>query len=277
LDYQTKVEVTESALVIADGEDKLISLVFTDATEIVLAIPGNALFTDTEFYASAVRRSDIKSMANKLYSDQGIVAAYEISKVQNNDFSAPFTIKLPFITKDNGLIKAMDSLGNEISVPCEQLFISKWRSWETNDGNRVGEWVPLESIVNEANNLLHFETDNTGIYAILGYKNMVKAELLGNVRFTQNPIMPGQDGKRSETTLKFYLAEPCVVKLSIFDTNGRFIATVVDDLPLGEGYHGLSWDGKINGITISRGIYIIQLRVKNDVNSKIYHDVLSVW
>ena len=277
LAFQTKVEVTESVLVKADGTDKQISLEFSDNTEVALIIPGNALLTDTEFYASSVRKNHIKAMATKIYQDQGIVSAFEISIIPNDNFAAPITIKFPFVEESGEFIKATDNLGNEILLPFEQLFISRWRSWETPDGKGLGEWIPIESNIDCNNNQIFFETDNTGIFAILGYKNIKEVELLGEVKFTQNPVMPGQSGKRSATSLKFYLQEPAIVTLNVFDRNGRFITTLVERVPLGEGYQGLSWDGMVGGISISSGIYIVQLRVKSDKKTMIHHEILSVW
>ena len=277
LNFHTKVEETATAVVVADGTNQSITLEFSDNTGIALNIPGDALSMDTEFYAKAVRTDAANMMVNSLSTGQGVVAAYEIVTRPNVEFAAPIKITFPFIKAYSGMVKAKDSLGNEIFVPCEQLFVARWRSWETHTGQKVGEWVPLESALNLNNNSIGYETDRTGIFAILGYKAIENVELLGEVRFTQNPLFPGQAGKRSETILKFYLAEPSVVTLNVFDRNGRFITTLVDNLPFGEGYHGLPWDGRINGRIISRGMYMVQIRVSNDEKSERHHVLLAVW
>ena len=277
LNFHSKVEETATAYVIADGTDQSITLEFSDNTEIIVDIPGTALSMDTEFYAKVVRSDAANMMVNSLSAGQGVAAAYEIVTRPNINFAAPIKITFPFIKDSGGMVKAKDSSGNEMFVPCAQLFVARWRSWETPSGQKVGEWVPIESILDLNNNTIVYETDRTGIFAILGYKAIEDGELLGEVRFTQNPLIPGQAGKRSETILKFYLAEPSLVSLNIFDRNGRFIATLVDNFPFGEGYHGLPWDGGINGTIISRGMYMVQLRVSNDEKTERHQELLAVW
>ena len=68
-----------------------------------------------------------------------------------------------------------------------------------------------------------------------------------------NPFNP-------QTRIEFTLAEPGLVRLEIYDTMGRRVATLVDDLrPAGR--HHATWDGTDpGGRRVASGLYFYRLR-----------------
>ncbi len=76
-----------------------------------------------------------------------------------------------------------------------------------------------------------------------------------------NPFNP-------ETTIRFQLAEPSHVRLSIFNTLGRKIRELVNNRYT-PGNYGVHWDGKDeNGNLVANGIYYYQLRAGGFIQVK---------
>jgi hypothetical protein len=71
----------------------------------------------------------------------------------------------------------------------------------------------------------------------------------------------------AETSIKFNLAEPARVELTIYDIKGNEVATIIDSY-LQAGPHTVKWDGKNSvGRLVSSGIYFYTLRSGNDLKS----------
>jgi hypothetical protein len=69
-------------------------------------------------------------------------------------------------------------------------------------------------------------------------------------------------------TLSFALPKQSAVELRIFDTEGRLVRTLVDDL-LPPGPHQVLWDGRASGGTkAASGIYFGQLSVEGEVRTR---------
>jgi flagellar hook assembly protein FlgD len=68
--------------------------------------------------------------------------------------------------------------------------------------------------------------------------------------------VPGESGKKE------------LVKLSIYDTRGRYVKTLIDS-ELESGAHKIVWDGKNEeGKSVSSGIYLYTLSTKNEMFTK---------
>jgi CubicO group peptidase (beta-lactamase class C family) len=71
-----------------------------------------------------------------------------------------------------------------------------------------------------------------------------------------NPFNP-------QTTISFYLTSPCRVTLSVYNTAGQRVATLVDE-PRGAGYHRCVWNGKNGqGKEVTSGVYFCRLKAGN--------------
>lgn len=76
-----------------------------------------------------------------------------------------------------------------------------------------------------------------------------------------NPFNPS-------TSLRYSLEDAGFVRLSIYDTNGRFVADVVrGEQPAGE--HVAAWDGRgANGAVVSSGIYFVRIESGGQVRTR---------
>ena len=64
----------------------------------------------------------------------------------------------------------------------------------------------------------------------------------------------------TSTTIRYYLATPSDVKLTVYDILGRKIRLLLDDQSLTMGYHTVVWDGKdVNGVGVGAGVYIVKM------------------
>jgi hypothetical protein len=63
----------------------------------------------------------------------------------------------------------------------------------------------------------------------------------------------------SNTTIAFDLPEPCVMRLAVYDTEGRLVRTLADGM-WSIGTHAVEWDGRNDdGHRVASGIYFFQL------------------
>lgn len=66
------------------------------------------------------------------------------------------------------------------------------------------------------------------------------------------------------TTIRYTLFEPSIVKIDVFNTLGRKITTLINDIPQISGNHQIVWnDGKLTS-----GLYFIRLSTNNSVATK---------
>jgi len=76
-----------------------------------------------------------------------------------------------------------------------------------------------------------------------------------------NPFNPS-------TTIRFDLTQTGAVELSIFDLNGRQVASLIDG-SMAAGSHQVSWNGRdASGISVASGIYIYRLQSMDKVMSR---------
>ena len=76
-----------------------------------------------------------------------------------------------------------------------------------------------------------------------------------------NPFNPS-------TSIDFSIAEPSLVDLSIYDTSGRLVKTLVSENK-GVGSYTINWNGTNNkGVTVSAGMYLYKINTENYVETK---------
>jgi flagellar hook assembly protein FlgD len=66
-----------------------------------------------------------------------------------------------------------------------------------------------------------------------------------------NPFNPS-------TTIRYHLQQATHVELSIYNIQGQHIQTLVRSYQTG-GDYSIQWDGKVNGITATSGVYFARL------------------
>ena len=71
-------------------------------------------------------------------------------------------------------------------------------------------------------------------------------------------IQPNPFG--GETVIRYSLPREEIVRLRVFDIQGRRVATLVDG-PVPAGAYWLPWDGRgIDGRRLAEGVYIVRLQ-----------------
>jgi hypothetical protein len=67
------------------------------------------------------------------------------------------------------------------------------------------------------------------------------------------------------TSISFALTQPNLTQLTVFDTQGRVVRTLVNEF-LSETEHTYTWDGvDANGQRLASGIYFVQMKVGNEI------------
>ena len=62
------------------------------------------------------------------------------------------------------------------------------------------------------------------------------------------------------TTISFAIPNKSHVNISVFDINGRLVATLLSE-SLDSGYHSVNWNGvDANGLNVSAGLYVYILQ-----------------
>jgi hypothetical protein len=60
---------------------------------------------------------------------------------------------------------------------------------------------------------------------------------------------------RSQTTLRYFVAEPCHAEVQVFSLSGRLVATLADE-HASPGWHTARWDGRDRGgARVASGVY----------------------
>ncbi len=84
----------------------------------------------------------------------------------------------------------------------------------------------------------------------------------------QFELMPGYPNPFNPlATIEYSMTEPGLVRLGVYDTEGRLLATLVNEvMPAGE--HSTTWDGRnAEGRAVASGVYLISLNVGGRVKA----------
>jgi hypothetical protein len=103
------------------------------------------------------------------------------------------------------------------------------------------------------------------------------AEFLALTYLTNNPIHPLASGERANTIINFYLVDPAVVTVRVFDRQGRVVGYLCERRHFDGGYNQIEWNGYLNGAPLQRGIYMIELKAEGQERNATYREVIGIW
>ncbi len=103
------------------------------------------------------------------------------------------------------------------------------------------------------------------------------AQFLSLTYLTHNPIYPLSGGDQAKTSLNFYLLEPALITVKIFDRQGRIAGYVCEHRPFDLGYNQLEWNGRLNGGALQRGVYLLELKAEGPERNATYKEVIGIW
>jgi hypothetical protein len=266
-------EVATSSQQLESGKTSyLFELPKSDGGTVTLAIevPTGEIPPGSFLEVGNVHNQEKQALAKRTYNPRLALtgAVYELAAsgiAQGEKLARPLTIAIPYVAQD-GLV---ETIGDKL-VPAHSLRIFRW------DSTRH-EWLPVGGIVDEQTRTVSFEIDRFSIYGLLGSLADPAGTFLTEVALTTNPLSRLSSGARGQTMLKFYLLEPAIITLKVFEQNGRLVGTLVDKVEYLPGDNGIPWDGKINGRTLPRGLYIIQLYAVNNHRTAFHNQVLGIW
>jgi len=99
-------------------------------------------------------------------------------------------------------------------------------------------------------------------------ENSVSVAYVDNIKLEikPNPFSPDGDGFEDELKIKYTLPLKSNLTLRIYDTKGRLVKTLMEDMPQVSGE--ITWDGRDDkNRLIKIGMYILFARVSGNTNS----------
>ena len=130
------------------------------------------------------------------------------------------------------------------------IISMKMASTYTDSGwNFIDTWI-IDSQYNEGYPILKWQVDGVGVV-----NETLPQSFILHQNYP-NPFNP-------RTTIGFQLSADSKTELSIFDMNGKKVATLIRD-NMSAGYYEISWDAS----SLSSGIYFYSLQVDDFVDTK---------
>lgn len=93
-----------------------------------------------------------------------------------------------------------------------------------------------------------------------------------------NPLVftPNGDGINDTVGLRYHLSMDAKVTLDVYDNHHRRLARVFENIPRSKGFNEESWDGKIAGVPITTGRYLLKLGAKSPDDVYSYGEAVSI-
>ncbi len=225
-----------------------------NVAQIAIHLPAGALPSGTRLQVRNIKRSELELYQGGVFNSQLslLPAIYEFvafndDEILSGDFAAPVTISIPYW--DNGTGKVL-GLNDEL-LPEESLRIFWWDL-------RNQQWRPTGGSVDTLANIVSVKVDHFSVFGLMGTASRPE-EFLSGVALSTNPLLPGS-AQRGETVFEFQLAYDSKVTLVIYDSRGKVVAKLLDEVVYPAGPpNGYLWDGKVDGRRLRPGIYIYRL------------------
>ncbi len=132
-------------------------------------------------------------------------------------------------------------------------------------GNINGEEISFkiyeDDKVYDCNQTLTFEDNAT----IGTPRSPYQIESIDEIVFDNYRISNFPNPFNNSTTISFSIKEESHVKLSIYNTKGELISTLIDEEMNSNNNHQIIWDGKSGNTELANGIYLYQLRLDNKI------------
>jgi gliding motility-associated-like protein len=174
--------------------------------------------------------------------------------VENFHFNKPVKIVLSYKTDGTGA-PTPSGLGVAAAAPAatnlsaEDLISNMGMFWHNNV-----EYKKLYGTVNRQNQTVSAFTPNIGLFQLRTiYREQAATFDLSNI--TTRVITPNGDNRNDQFMILFDNPNRAHVHGKIFDMRGAYVA----DMAPGPQPHSLIWDGKMNGRTVTSGVYVYQV------------------
>ena len=168
--------------------------------------------------------------------------------VRNNDGPVHFAINNP------GYIFSWANGGNEILA----ISFDNGVTWRTID-NGIEYDAGISSFVFSPDGSIYIGTRNSGVYRnAVDFSSAVKASSAKPDYYNLFQNYPNPFN--AQTVIKYSLPNRTLVSLLIYDINGKFVRTLINEIE-NNGTHQVVWDGfDDNGKQIGSGVYLLQMQ-----------------
>ncbi len=122
-----------------------------------------------------------------------------------------------------------------------------------------GRWIPVESYPDASRRIVEASVEKLGIYQLRARDDAGGSSLIHSL--DQNYPNPFN----GTTQIRFTLARPAQVEVTVLNVRGQWIRTLVDRYE-DAGRHVVSWDGRgADGRRLASGIYLVAMKVDGRV------------
>jgi len=109
-------------------------------------------------------------------------------------------------------------------------------------------------------NLVYIAASDAGLYILRHESAYEKSIIPSSISLLQNHPNPFN----ASTCIRFELSVPERVTLTLFDTNGRYVETLIEDVLYNSGTHGVPWTAG----SLPTGVYLVRLKAGDYVETK---------
>ncbi|NOZ63100.1 MAG: S8 family serine peptidase [Calditrichaeota bacterium] len=197
------------------------------ADRLKIDVPARALVSDE--YLTVMKENAVENHADV---DQ-LTQTYFVNPGEIQ-FSKPITISFSY---DDQILQGKDE--NHLTIYRLEL----------------GELMPLETKIDLRTRVVSATVTRNGAFALFYDKNNVACRIPEKLRLYQNFPNPFN----STTTIRYSLPEAAVVKVKVFDIQGRRVADLLNERQE-TGFHQILWNGaNENKMAVASGVYFIQV------------------
>ncbi len=257
--------VTESTVKAGAAETQTVSL--ADGT--ALDVPPGAIVSDTTISIEQKYDADVEDeFGNEVPSphDDDVYLDYlttDGGKTSDGDTGVPLTFEfLP-----SGKIFAQP-VTFKVPLPegisAERASKSRLYFWD------VVEWVPAGGEVKEIDGRywIYVELNHFSTYAVVLEETpapSASGPLITGISLSSNPFTPNNDGLNDRVTIRFGLARASTVNITVYDTGGNVVRTLVEIKEYPAGWLSVQWDGTTRWEgRVTSGNYILEIDASSD-------------
>ena len=149
----------------------------------------------------------------------------------------------------------------------DETKLSLYRQQSSNPSN----WDRIGGTVDEENNVVTASIDKLGTFALFeDLTDPAGAAGISSVSFTPRVFSPKGSGSfRTSTSVNYSLGTSGSVSIRIFNTAGRPVKKLIDNVSRNAGQNSEEWDGRDgDGRFLPTGLYIVHINANGATEMK---------
>ncbi|MFC1682974.1 hypothetical protein ACFL0G_02035 [Candidatus Zixiibacteriota bacterium] len=142
---------------------------------------------------------------------------------------------------------------------------SRLRLYHWNEGTQ--RWARAGGRVDATANIVQTMITQTGTYGLFVDPDVsgAIASVIDDVHLDPNPFSPNGDGFYDDLSIQFTLNTNSLLRVEVYDINGRLIKRLLEDRRFLRGGHNVIWNGRdLDGETVPMGFYFIFIFAKSE-------------